>query len=241
MNPIKVKLVKKSFVADETLALWVEKPRGFKFEAGQYIDLGFEDNNLPDYERFRELSIGNTQNEDTLLLAFRMSESTYKKRLLELVVGSELLVMGPYGRFTLHQEAKIPAVFIAGGIGVVPFRSMVLEATKRRLSHKLFLFYSNHSLTDVAFLEDLKKAADENSNFIFVPTLTAKGHQGDHWQGELGHITTEMINKYLSPSYLADSTYYICGTPDMVLDFRMMLYEAGVSGSNVRTESFTGY
>jgi ferredoxin-NADP reductase len=241
----KVKLLQKKFIAKDTLALWVERPKGFRFESGQYIDLGFEDRTLPDYERFRELTLANSPQEDALLLVFRMRDSIYKERMRDMPLGTPLLLMGPHGQLVLHTEVNIPAVFIAGGIGIAPFRSMIFDSLNRQSKQKLFLFYSNHSQDEAAFLKELQDASMKNPNVTFVPTLTEKTPTS-HWTGERGYISQQMIQKYLD-SGLSDSRtlqsciYYLCGFPEMVFDMRMMLSQAGVSGSNIRSESFTGY
>ena len=78
-------------------------------------------------------------------------------------IGTELVIDAPYGSFTLHNNSKIPAVFITGGIGITPVRSIVLQATHDRLPHKIFLFDSNRRPEDAAFLDDLMRGTEGKS------------------------------------------------------------------------------
>jgi len=80
---------------------------------------------------------------------------------------------GPSGSLTLHKNSSKPAVFLAGGIGITPFLSIVRQAAKDKLPHRLHLFYSNRRPEDAPFLDTLTELfAESNPNFRFVPTMT---------------------------------------------------------------------
>src|SRR5262249_59995251 len=104
---------------------------------------------------------------------------------------------GPLGWFTLHADASRPAVFQVGGIGITPFRSMILQAAKDNLAHKLYLFYSNRRPEDAAFLDELQSAERQNPNYKFIGTMTDIGKSERPWHGATSHITQEMLTKWI--------------------------------------------
>jgi len=116
------------------------------------------------------------------------------------------------GSFTLHRDSTRPAVFLAGGIGIAPIRSILQCSTQERLPHKLYLFYSNREADDAAFIEELESMTGQNPNFTLVPTVT--GHKTLAWPYEKGHINREMLTRYLLG--LNGPVYYIAGPSGMV-------------------------
>lgn len=230
------KLLVRRIAAKETTVLILEKPKNFKFVPGQYIDIGIVNSGLNEYERFRSLSIGSVPTDDFLLLAYRNRSSEFKKAVESLPIGSNLEIEGPFGRFILYPGEQ-SVVFLAGGIGVMPFLSIIQSATLSKSKRRLYLFYSNSNFKESAFLNELKAQERENPFFKFIPTLTSQDTKD--WQGEGGYIDSKMLKKYLTD--FKNSLFYIAGTPDMVMDLRFMVTSLGVDPSQIRTESFDGY
>ena len=94
--------------------------------------------------------------ENELVVATRMRDSAFKRALKALPIGSHAAIEGPFGSLTLHNDRARPAVFIAGGIGITPFMSMLRQATQDRLPQRLLLLYSNRRPEDAAFLAELQ-------------------------------------------------------------------------------------
>jgi ferredoxin-NADP reductase len=139
----------------------------------------------------------------------------------------------------LHTDASRAAVFLVGGIGITPFRSMILQAAKDKLEHKLYLFYSNRRPEDAAFLDELQEAEKQNPNYKFIGTMTDTRKSKRPWRGETGYITGEMLTK--SMRVLNGPIYYTAGPPGMVVAMRQMLITSGIGDDDIRTEEFTGY
>jgi len=146
---------------------------------------------------------------------------------------------GPFGDLKLHTNVKRTAVFLAGGIGITPFHSIVLDAARRKLPHRIFLFYSNRRPEDTAFLDELQALEKQNANYTFVGTMTEMEKSGHSWEGERGLISKEMLTKYLKGA--ASPIYYVAGPPAMVTGLHKMLQEAGINDDDIRKEEFTGY
>ena len=143
------------------------------------------------------------------------------------------------GSFTLHKNSDKPAVFLAGGIGITPFSSIVRQADHDRLPHNLYLFYSNRRPEDAPFLEALQKLDKTNPNFRFIGTMTEMPRSKKKWDGETGWIDKEMLSRHLSS--LQGPIYYIAGPPAMVTGMRKMLVASGIDEDDIRTEEFAGY
>jgi len=241
------KLKSREEVAEQTMAFRFEKPAEWKFKAGQFIDISLIDPPETDTEgNTRGLSIASAPHEDFLMVATRMRDTAFKRALRRLPLDTQVKVEGPFGNLTLHNNVARPAVLLAGGIGITPFRSIVSRAAQEKLQHRIFLFYSNRRPEDAAFLDELQALEQENPNYKCIPTMTGMEKSTRSWAGEVGHIGYELISKYLtalasSALYAAGPIYYIAGPPGMVGELRTMLTNSGVDDDDIRSEEFTGY
>ena len=231
-------------VAVRTFAFEVTRPEGFQFKAGQTVDLTWINPPETDTEgNTRTFSIASAPEEPQLLFATRLRDTAFKRVLERTALGTALHMEGPFGNLTLHNNASRPAVLIAGGIGITPFRSIVRRAAYKKLPHKILLFYANTSPENAAFLEELAAIEKDNPNFSFIPTID---EPSPSWQGETGRISAEMLTKHLkgiaSPEYyVAGPIYYVAGPPAMVTAVRAALSNAGIDDDDVRSEEFAGY
>ncbi len=223
-------------VADGTLALFFDKPDGFTFRAGQCVRLVLQDPPETDDEgNGRILSLASAPAESELMVATRLRDTAFKRVLSGLRPGAELTLKGPYGDFVLPAEGDVPVVFITGGIGITPVRSMVLQALDEGDNRAITLFYANRRLGDAAFLHELQQACAGRSNYELVAILT----QDSSWQGEKGHLDGAMLRRHLPD--LTAPLYYLDGPPGLVSAMKSVLEGAGVSDDRVRTEEFAGY
>jgi ferredoxin-NADP reductase len=236
----RIKLKNRKEIAAGTMAFHFEKPAGFTFTAGQAGDFTLPNPPETDAEgNVRSFTLASAPFEEDLMIATRMRDTAFKRSLKAIPLDTELTLEAPWGELTLHDNARIPAVFLTGGIGITPVRSMVLQATHDHLPHKLTLFYSNHRPEDAAFLDELTAAETANPNFTLVATMSDKEKSAAQWQGEIGHVNRALLTKYLADLTLP--IYYISGPPDMVAAMQKTLSDAGVKTSNIRAEEFSGY
>jgi ferredoxin-NADP reductase len=235
-----VKLKSRQEIAFETMAFHFEKPDGFAYKAGQWGDFTLLDPPETDAEgNTRGFSFVSAPYESDLTVATRMRDTAFKRILKTIELGSELAMDAPGGSLALHDDARIPAVFLSGGIGVTPVRSIVLQATHDHLPHKIFLFDSNRRPEDAAFLGEFTDAQKKNPNFTLVATMTEIEKSGKAWRGETGFVTKAMLMKFIDDFTLP--IYYISGPRAMVVAMRKVLNESGVKDSKIRTEEFSGY
>src|SRR5262249_57000344 len=173
MADYRVKLKSRREIAEGTMAFHFEKPRGFAFKAGQALAWTLIDPPEIDAEGgMRNFSIASAPGEPDLMIATRMRDTAIKRALKTMPLGTEVRIVGPFGSLTLHQNTARQAVFLAGGIGITPFRSMLWQAAEQKLPHHILLFYSNRRPEDAAFLEELEELEQENPNYKFIGTIT---------------------------------------------------------------------
>jgi len=234
------RLTGKEDIAKGTLALSVGKPEGFKFVAGQAVYAVIPDLKKADAKgKVRTFSIASAPQDAELEIAMRQTDTSFKHYLATAKAGSPVQIEGPYGDLALHEDANRPAVFLAGGIGVTPFRSMVLDASNRGLQHRLFLFYSNRKPEDAAYLAELRELEQKNPRFKLIAVFTEGEAVPRSTTVEHGYITAEMIAKHAGD--LAAPIFYVAGPPAMVSAMEGVLKSAGVNQRNVRAEKFVGY
>jgi len=240
MEAQEFRLVERRQIAEGTLEFHFEKPKGFTFKAGQHIniklsELAHEDGKGPR----RTFTLASSPGESELMICTRMTGSGFKKTLAQLDIGSSLEFIGPMGEFTLRAE-DTNVVMIAGGIGITPFRSMLLDLSAERAPSSLSLFYSNRILESAAY-HDLFVQLQHSRGwpFNYVPTLTDTGDSGTDWSGERRKIDLEFLRHYTAD--FSSNRFYLCGPPGMVKALTDTLSGAGLDAGDIRSESFWGY
>jgi ferredoxin-NADP reductase len=207
------------------------------FRPGQYFfvnlpDVGYQD----DKGLRRHITVVTSPNERGVLgFATRMRDSAFKRSLGELPVGAEVDVEPPKGAFALPEEASRPLVFVAGGIGITVFRSMIRYVREEGLSHRITLIYSNRDRESAAFLDELRELEKEIPNFRLVLTMT----QDPGWDGETRRTDCEFLKDFLGDDL--NHTFLIAGPPAMVEGVQTALDAAGAREENVIAERYSGY
>jgi len=241
MTPFKAILKARQCLCRETTALYFERPAGFEFKGGQFANLTLLDAIEADPGgSTRTLSIASAPHDKDLMFAMRNRDTAFKRNILALPIGSPVLFRGPFGNFTLHGNTARPAVFLAGGIGITPFHSMVREATGKHSQHKIFLFYANRTAEEAAFLEELRDLEKFNPDYKLITTITRPSlERAPDWRHESGHFTPRMLKKWLLD--LRTPVFYVAGPAGAVASMRLTLNASGVSDDEIRTEEFGGY
>lgn len=224
-------------IARSTIEFTFSKPEGLTYKPGQYA--GFTLINPTETDAggiTRRFSLLSTPDEAYIRIAMRIQNSAYKRVLNSLPMGSEIKFAGPTGNFTLHDDSNIPAVLLAGGIGITPFYCMAQHAAKQQSPQHITLFYGNQSFGDAPYLAELTALQNDNSHFKLVATMDKPDNV---WQGETGYITHTMIKKYVPD--LSTPIFYVCGGPAMVSTLQELLVEMGIENERIKVEDFPGY
>lgn len=232
-------LVGRDLVAERTMAFRFVRPTDWTYRAGQFIDITLLDPPETDAEgNTRGFSISSAPSEDVVMITTRLRDTAFKRVLQAIPLGTAVRIEGPFGDLRLHHAAR-PAVVLTGGIGITPFRSILIETIRNGgLPYPVFVFYANRRPEDAAFLDEIRELAGQDTNLTFVPTMTGL-ESAEPWDGERGHIDASMLQRHLLG--VIDAIYYLTGPPGMVHGLRTMLVDAGVEEDDIRTEEFTGY
>jgi ferredoxin-NADP reductase len=221
------------------------------YTAGQYafFDIGgvYNDSKGP----IRHFTISSSPTEDFVMITTRIRDTPYKKRLSSLEEGTIVKVRGPQGKFVLHQDYSKPAVFLSGGIGVTPFRSMIKYATDKQLPIKIVMFDSNRNQENTLFKKEFDEYVNINRNLKIVCTITEEEKQGaqgtsshtrQQWTGERGRIDKAMLTKYLADDEIKNSIFYTCGPPGMIKAMQDLIQnDLNIPKDRIKVEEFTGY
>jgi glycine betaine catabolism B len=218
--------------------------------AGQYayFDIGevYDDPKGP----IRHFTIASSPTENFIMISTRIRDTPYKKRLALLEDETIVKVRGPEGEFVLHEDYSKPAVFLSGGIGVTPFRSMIKNATDRQLPLKIVMFVSNRNEQNILYKSEFDEWANINNNLKIVYTITEEDGEKESsspsisstWKGERGRITHEMITRHVNNDEVNSSVFYVCGPPAMLNAMKSILEkELHVTDERIKVEEFTGY
>ncbi|MEO6075264.1 MAG: FAD-dependent oxidoreductase [Dokdonella sp.] len=232
-------LLMREKIAEGTMAFHVRKPIGFAFKPGQAIDLVIDVPELAENAKRHTFSIVSAPHEIDLTVATRMRDSAYKRALANLHEGAAVDIDGPFGSMTLHKDVSRPACFIAGGIGITPFMSMLRNASKLHGAQRLLLIYSNRRPEDAAFLAELEEMARLNDHFQLVATMTDADESATEWSGERRRIGEPLLTSALAE--FPSAIHYVVGPPAMVAAVREALIAADIDEDDLRSEEFFGY
>jgi ferredoxin-NADP reductase len=236
---VRARIEKKQDVAKGTLLVTFDlMGEELDFRPGQYFFVTLPDVGHQDERGLRRhITVVTSPNEKGVLgFATRMRDSAFKRTLRELPVGSEVDVEPPKGKFSLPDDTSRPLVFVAGGIGITVFRSMLRYIQEERLPYRVTLIYSNRDRESTAFLEELRELEQALPHFRLILTMT----QDPGWEGEARKVDSEFVKDYLDDD-LNRYTFLVAGPPAMAEGVAESLRAAGVPEDRVRADKFSGY
>ena len=227
-------------VADGTRAFRFGKPHGFAFKPGQSVSLELIDPPAQPNSARRVFSLASAPSDEELVVASRMREgSAFKQALKAMPAGAKVRIRGPLGVMTLHDDAARAAVFVAGGIGITPFMSMLRQAAHESSSRPLRLIYSNRRPEDAPFLDELLALERRLSDFRMLATMTDIEKSARPWHGPRGLVTEDTVGRFVADALAP--VYYLAGPPAMVEAMIGVLARSGTRDFDVRSERFYGY
>lgn len=235
---MKAKIKERKKVAEDTLMVSFEVLEQFpSFKAGQYFFVTLPSLNYPDDRGpRRHFSIVNSPNEKGMLtMTTRMTGSGFKKTLSELPIGTQVQVGPIAGTFTLPENFTQPLVFIAGGIGITPFMSMLKYVAEEKLPARIVLIYSNRNQASTAYLNQVQELARQIPDFKLILSMT----DDETWQGEKRKIDDVFIKEYTQD--LQNPLFYVVGPPAMAEVIRTELQKLAIPEENLKLENFSGY
>lgn len=240
MATLESKLLARREIADRTMAFEFEKPAGFQFTAGQAMEVKLIKPKETDAEGdSRAFSIASAPAAKNLEVATRLRDTAFKRTLKSMPIGTPVELDGPFGSMTLHKNAKKPAVFVAGGIGITPFMSILRQAAQERSTRSFVLLNSNRRPEDAPYLDELDSLAKSIKGMRLLATMVEAEKSSHPWSGRRGLITAAFVSE--SVPEIGEAICYTAGPPAMVAAMRKALLEAGADDDSIRTEDFQGY
>jgi ferredoxin-NADP reductase len=169
-------------------------------------------------------------------LCTRLRDSAFKRSLAELPPGAEVEVEQPKGTFVLPEESERPLVFLAGGIGITPFRSMLRYIADEQLPHRVTLVYSGRDRASTPFLDELEEIERGGTDLRLLVTMT----DDESWPGERRRIDASFLTDHLGTA-LDEASFMVAGPPGFAQAVTAALAEAGVDEARIASDSFSGY
>ena len=204
----------------------------YEFRPGQWALLEFEENN-PAMKRVLSIACSPTRR-GYIEFATRISNSDFKQRFKNLKKGDKVRVSEAKGNFVFNEDDK-SAVFLSGGIGITPLRSMIQYVCDKRLKNKIMLLYSNRTVEEIAFRTEFEELEKSNPNLRIINIVT---DSGSAWKGLSKRIDANIIREY---SDVKNDVYYVCGPQVMVDAMVNILNSLSVSKDRIKFENFSGY
>ncbi len=210
-----------------------------KFAPGQYMEwtLGHNQPDARGNRRYFTLASSPTEQNLKLGVKFYKASSTFKKAMLALDRNSEVVASQIIGDFTLPQDPNQKCVFLAGGIGITPFRSMIKYLLDTRQRRPITLVYAAKTTDDIVYKEIFDRAEKELGIKV-IYSLTDTTNVPASWRGNIGRITPETIMKQIPGN--RNALFYLSGSRDMVDSFKATLHKLEIPGSNIVTDYFVG-
>lgn len=214
--------------------------RKFTYLPGQYMEFTLPHENIDSRGQRRYFTLASSPTEDTLRIGvkFYKKSSSFKRALLDVKAGTNFSANALGGDFTLPQDTDRKIVFIAGGIGVTPYRSMIKYLVDTKEKRDVTLLYSASTAEDIAYT-DIFETARHQLGINPVYMLTKTGTKIPDKRFRAGLITPEVIQKEV-PDF-ADRLFYISGPQPMVASISHMLHELGITRDHIKTDFFSGY
>jgi len=213
--------------------------RKFAYQPGQYMEWTLAHQSPDDRGNRRYFTLASSPTENNLRVGvkFYPQSSTFKKNMLSMSNGDGIIAAQIAGDFVLPRDRRQRCVFIAGGIGVTPFRSMIKYLLDTRQKRPVTLLYANKCIDDIAYKEIFDQAERELGIRV-VYALTDPQNVPMFWTGRVGRIDTSLIMGVV-PEY-RQSLFYISGPKGMVDAFKDILRQMNVPTSQIKTDYFSG-
>ncbi|MEN9922091.1 MAG: hypothetical protein RL097_367 [Candidatus Parcubacteria bacterium] len=223
-------------IATDTYESVFTKPTMVSFQAGQYLEWMLPHTSADGRGVRRYFTIASSPTEQKIRIAYRakVGGSTYKQALLNMKVGDELIASQLGGDFTLPSSANIKLGFIAGGIGITPFRSHIQYMVDTKKSHDTVLLYCCTTVAELAYEKEFE-IAKETLPLRVIPVIASGNIAAP---AESGYITRALLERRV-PDFL-ERTWYLSGPPAMVDSYYNLLRKAGVSGRHIKRDFFSG-
>jgi len=209
------------------------RPNGFDYKPGQYMNVTIKSGNA---KLMHPFSISSSPTDQEFIeFTKKFTNSEYSTRLRAMRPGDWARIDGPYGKFTCECEYE-KIVFLAGGIGITPFFSIMKYCADRKLPTSMVLFYGSRTEQEIAFKAQIDEMQAKNPNLRVVYILN---EPGPNWKGKVGFVTADLIRQEVGD--YRDRMFYACGPPVMVSAMQKLVSALGLPDTQLKLESLVGH
>jgi glycine betaine catabolism B len=214
---------------------WFKPEKKISYTAGQFIELFIPHENPDDRGIKHWFTLSSSPTDDLISITtkyFGNSASTFKKHLFNLKPGAKLKIVEPMGDFVLPKDPSIPLVFVAGGIGLTPYHSIVKYLTDTGENRHIQMLLAFNEPRDIIFEGLFRKYTKDVKIIISNPD--------SKWSGETGHLSAKRILE-LTGGYSNDKKYYISGPEPMVESLEKDMLGHDVKKAQLVLDFFPNY
>ena len=204
------------------------QPDQFSYLPGMYILLTV---GKGEEAQTKPLSISGSPTDPYLEITKGLTGHPFSQAITNLLPESIVKIRGPLGNFTFRDEPR-KVVFLAGGIGITPFRSMIRFASAKGLATDIILIYSCRTEEEIVFREEFAELEQKNPRLHILITLTAPSPE---WKGHRGRITREFIEQEI-PDW-KERDFFASGPVTMVNGMISLLQDLGVRPDRIKHEN----
>ena len=229
---------RRSETADVVSFIFDLSGQPFEYRPGQFAFCEIDALDFPDERgNRRHFTISSSPTEKGIVMfTTRIRGSGFKETLRHAPLGYEISLGTPLGNFVLPEVEIRHHVFIAGGIGVTPYRSILRYALDAKKPIDAFMLYFNRSSADIVFRQELEEISRQMKTFSLVHVLS---DPEPGWKGEKGRLDETLLRKWVPK--LDQQLFWISGPPPMVMAYKELIKQTGTTDDSIRTDSFTGY
>lgn len=222
--------------AADTYDFVFRSPRKLAFQAGQYLEwtLGLDQADGRGNRRYFTLASAPTEDAVRLGVKFYPEASAFKRGLGAMAPGDTIHASQLAGSFTLPADPSTKLAFLAGGIGITPFRSMLQHLLDRHEARPIIVLYGNQRQQDIAY-RDVLEAAEHELGIRTIHAVAEGAVRGQY----PGFIDARLVRAAI-PDF-RERTFYISGPQAMVRALRRVLLSMGVRRSRIKTDFFPGF
>ncbi len=233
-------LKRKEKISNDSYDFIFENTPKLNFNAGQYMEWTLPNENSDDRgnRRYFTLASSPTENELRVGIKFNDNPSTYKKQLLEMDDSSTIVASSLSGDFILPENKDEKLVFIAGGIGITPFRSMIKYLIDTKEKRDIVLIYSCRKKEDFVYQKIFEQAKEHFGLKVFYAISNTQSVPSD-WTGLVGYVDEKMLKECV-PDF-NERMFYLSGPQKLVTSFKDKLTQMGVDRFSIMTDYFPGF
>lgn len=237
---MKLTLLKKEAMAPDIYEFSFRPEEQMHFFPGQYLEWTLAHKDFDSRGIRRYFTVASSPTEEVVKLGVKTvaNGSSFKHTLTSFNQGDSITISQLGGDFTLPEDESRKLVFIAGGIGVTPFRSMVKYLIDTQQQRDIILFYAAQNEASFVY-KDIFAEAERIVGLKVIYVLSGSNTVPAEWKGIAGIITPEIIEQYV-PDF-SHRTFYLSGPDGMVKAYKQMLKTAGVGRTSIRTDYFPGF